>query len=177
MSIPKKIWLLVIGLLLIAGVGFTLWDYKNWRWEETHKFGQGGQATSEFLPAMKLEGVFSNRIRGVRIKYPKSWDVGEMEFREPFGRAKVSIKVKKDTANLSDIADSKAFGVTRERDYLDANGLAVTILTWDGESQVKQVALAKKGDRLVMIEIICESGAWKIFSKTFEAMYRTLVVL
>lgn len=177
MSIPKKIWLLVIGLLLIAGVGFTLWDYKNWRWEETHKFGQGGQATSEFLPAMKLEGVFSNRIRGVRIKYPKSWDVGEMEFREPFGRAKVSIKVKKDTANLSDIADSKAFGVTRERDYLDANGLAVIILTWDGESQVKQVALAKKGDRLVMIEIICESGAWKIFSKTFEAMYRTLVVL
>ena len=136
---------MVIGLLLIAGVGFTLWDYKNWRWEETHKFGQGGQATSEFLPAMKLEGVFSNRIRGVRIKYPKSWDVGEMEFREPFGRAKVSIKVKKDTANLSDIADSKAFGVTRERDYLDANGLAVIILTWDGESQVKQVALAKKG--------------------------------
>ena len=55
--------------------------------------------------------------------------------------------------------------MTRERDYLDANGLAVTILTWDGESQVKQVALAKKGDRLVMIEIICESGAWKIFRR------------
>ena len=177
MSIPKKIWLLVISLLLIVGVGFTLWDYKNWRWEETHKFGQGGSATSEFLPAMKLEGVFSNRIRGVRIKYPKSWDVGEMEFREPFGRAKVAIRVKKDTANLSDIADSLAGGVTAERDYIDAQGLAITILTWTGDKEVRQVALAKKGDRLVTIEVTCESGAWKIFSKTFEAMYRTLVLL
>ncbi|KKU01650.1 MAG: hypothetical protein UY06_C0052G0005 [Candidatus Amesbacteria bacterium GW2011_GWA2_47_70] len=177
MSIPNRPLLLVVGSLLIVGIGFTVWDYKLWRIEETKNYGQGWEENKGVAPAQKLAGVYTNKLLKFRIKYPQDWEAKDMTFSEPFGRAKITVTVEKDTRDLPIIADEMAGGITRERNYINTESASLVILTWAGVKETKQVALAKKEDRLYKIEIICESGIWKAWSATFEEIYRSLVLL
>lgn len=167
----------IAGLLIAVGVIFTVWDYKNWRIEETKNYGHGWAENREVAPAQKLKEVYTNAPLKFRIKYPEGWDAGEMTFRDPSGRVKMQVRVEKDARDFSAIADEMAEGVTRDRSYINTETASLTVLTWEGARETKQVAMAKKNDRLYKITVTCESGVWKFWFATLEEIYRSLVLL
>lgn len=173
MSIAK----ITLGVLIIGGMIFTVWDYRQWKIEETKNYGQGREESKGMSAARKLGGVYTNRILRFRIKYPQDWEVKGMTFSEPFGRAKITVTVVKDLRDFPIIADEAAVGVTRDREYTSTDTASLSILTWEGASETRQLALAKKEDRLYKIEITCWNGVWKVWSATFGEIYRSLVLL
>jgi len=158
---------LTVGALIGAGMIFTVWDWRQWRIAETKNYGQGWEENRGVAPAQKLAGVYTNKLLKFRIRYPQDWGA----------KAKIKVTVKKDTRDLPVIADEMAKGITQERGYINTESASLVILTWAGVRETKQVALAKKEDRLYKIEVICESGIWKSWSATFEQVYRSLVLL
>ena len=166
MSIAKKTLLLVIGSLLIVGMISTVWDWRQWRIEETKNYGQGREANRDVAPARKLGGVYTNKILRFRIKYPQNWEVKGLTFSEPFGRIKMVVTVVKDERNFPIIADEAAAGVTQERGYINTESASIVILTWEGGDETKQIALAKRDNRLYKIEVTCGNGIWKSWSAT-----------
>lgn len=175
--------------LLIAGVIFTLWDYKNWRREETRLYGLGKPVEVGYSPAADLGETFTNSVAGVRIKYPKDWKIrsnpelekegahlsgNKIEVLEmSSGGVTVTVSVQEVKQDLPVIADKMAAGIVKERDYITSATAAWTILTWSD----KQIALAKKDNRLYVVEATFEKSAWKQFSKTFEEIYRQAVLI
>lgn len=179
-----------IGIvLLIAGVVFTVWDYKNWRWEETHLYGLGKPVEAGYSPAADLGETFTDLVARVRVKYPKDWkmrsnpelekegaklSVKRIEVVEiSLGEVKIAVSVQEVKQDLPVIADKMAVGIVRERDYITSATAAWTILTWSD----KQIALAKKDNRLYVVEATFEKSAWKQFAKTFEEIYRQVVLI
>ncbi len=173
MSIAK----ITLGVLIIGGMVFTVWDYRQWKIEETKNYGQGREANRGVAPARKLGGVYTNRILRFRIKYPRDWEERGMTFSEPFGRVKMVVTVVNDPRDLPVIADEAAVGVTQEREYFNTESVSLVILTWEKADEVEQVALAKRENRLYRIEITCGNGVWKAWSATFGEIYRSLVLL
>ena len=168
---------ILLGLLISLGMMFAVWDWRQWRIAETKNYGQGWAENKEVAPAQKLEGVYTNKRLKFRIKYPGDWKTSGMTFSEPAGKVKMVITVEKDTRDLPIIIDKMAEGVTKPRDYINTESASVVVLTWGGVRETKQVAIAKKEDRLYKIEVTCESGIWKSWGATFEEIYRSLVLL
>ncbi len=168
---------LIIFALVAMGMIFTIWDWRQWRIEETKNFGQGWEENKGVGPAQKLAGVYTNKLLRFRIKYPRNWEAEGMTFSEPFGRAKIAVTVKRDSRDLPVIADEMAGGITQERNYINTELVSLVVLTWKGARETKQVVLAKKEDRLYKIEVTCESGIWKAWEATFEEVYRSLILL
>lgn len=184
MSIAK----LTLGALIIGGMIFTVWDYRNWRWEEMHLYGLGKPVEVGYSPAADLGETFTNSVARVRIKYPKDWKIRsnpELEKRGAHlsankievlemasGGVTVAVGVQEVKQDLSVIADKMAVGIVKERDYITSTTAAWTILTWSD----KQIALAKKDNRLYIVEATFEKSAWKQFSKTFGEIYRQAVL-
>lgn len=178
---------MTIALLLLVGIGYSIWDYKKWRWEETRAFGQGPEesAKSEVLSAKLI--IYQNGVVGVRIKYPEGLQINEgsrfkvqdsikMGFENlvrmgervevvNFGD-KVRVSVERTELGLSDASDREAgrIELTREWDYINTEKLSITILTWaEG-----QRALAKIGEKLIVIDS-------QIDQKVFFEMLKSLV--
>ncbi len=158
---------ILLGLLISLGMIFAIWDWRQWRIAETKNYGQGWEENREVAPAQKLEGVYTDRLLKFRIRYPQDREA----------KAKIKVIVEKDIRDLSVIADEMAGGITQERNYINTESVSLVILTWAGARETKQVALAKKEDRLYKIEVTCENGIWKSWSATFEEVYRSLVLL
>lgn len=158
---------ILLGLLVSMGMMFTVWDWRQWRIAETNNYGHGWEENREVAPAKKLGRVYTDKLLKFRIRYPQDWGA----------KAKIRVTVEKDTRDLPVIADEMAGGITQERNYINTESANLVVLTWKGVSETKQVAIAKKGDRLYKIEVTCESGIWKSWSATFEEVYRSLVLL
>lgn len=156
---------------------FTVWDWRQWKIEETKNYGQGRAESRGVAAARKLGGVYTNRVLRFRIKYPQDWEVKGLTFSEPFGRAKITVTVVKDTRDFPIIADEAAVGVTQDREYTSSDTVSLSILTWEGANETRQLALSKKEDRLYKIEITCGNEFWKAWSATFGEVYRSLVLL
>lgn len=161
---------IIITLLLLAGIGYSVWDYKKWRWEETRAFGKGPEesAKSEVLSTKLI--IYQNGVVGIRIKYPEGFKINEnpkFEVLNPkqkfedvvrmgervevvnFGD-KVKINVERTDLGLSDASDRETgrIELARERDYINTEKLSITILTW----AQGQRALAKIGEKLIVID-------------------------
>lgn len=156
---------------------FTVWDWRQWKIEETKNYGQGRAESRGVAAARKLGGVYTNRVLRFRIKYPQDWEVKGLTFSEPFGRVKMVVTIVKDRRNFPEIADEAAVGVTQDRGYINTDSASLVVLTWVGADDTKQIALAKKEDRVYKIEITCGNGNWKFWSATFEEIYRSLILL
>ena len=173
----KSILRLTVGALIVGGMMFTVWDWREWKIAETKDYGHGWAENREVAPAQKLEGVYTNKLLKFRLKYPSDWKVEGMTFSEPGGGVKMVVTVEEDARDLPTIADKMAEGVTQARGYINTDSASLVILTWGGPRETKQVAIAKKGDRVYKIEVTCESGAWKSWSATLEQIYRSVVLL
>ena len=185
MSITK----LALGALIIGGMIFTVWDYRTWKKEETNLYGLGKPVETGFSPALGLEGIFTDQVARIRVKYPGEWKMRsnpELEKRGAklsskkievmeveMGGVKIAVSVQEIKEDLPVVADRMAVGISQERDYITSATAAWTILTWEG----RQVAVAKRDNRLYTVEVTCEKSAWKQFSKTFEEVYRQIVLL
>ena len=189
MSITNRPWLLVIGSLVMAGMIFTVWDYRTWKKEEINLYGLGKPVETGFSPALGLEGIFTDQVARIRVKHPGGWKMRsnpELEKRGArlsskkievmeveMGGVKIAVSVQEIKEDLPVVADRMAVGISQERDYITSATAAWTILTWEG----RQVAVAKRDNRLYTVEVTCEKSAWKQFSKTFEEVYRQIVLL
>ena len=178
---------IIITLLLLAGIGYSVWDYKKWRWEETHAFGKGPNEDSRFKIQDSRLVIYQNNVVGVRIKYPEGMQVNEdsklkiqdsikKRFEElvkvgervevvNFGD-KVKMSVERTDLGLSDASDREArvIELTREWDYINTEKLSITILTGPGG----QRALAKTGEKLLVIDS-------QVDQKLFFEMLKSLV--
>lgn len=173
-----------LGVLVLVGMGFTLRDYLQWRREETKNYGQKSLETAQFQPAGELVGPYENRIAKLRIKYPATWTVREnktgeeiVSFSDPDGRAKLSVGTKQVTQNLSDLAKKEAVGSTKDWEYFNAGGESWVILTWEGERQIVQKVLSKKGNKLWVMEFTCERDVWPVYALTLGQVYRSVTLL
>ncbi|TSC87922.1 MAG: hypothetical protein G01um101416_237 [Microgenomates group bacterium Gr01-1014_16] len=128
---------IIVALLLVVGVGFSVWDYKSWRREEIREYGKGPKINVQSsMFNVQLTEIYQNDELGIRLKYPADWEIEK------------NLKIEKSGKNLPDLVDEEVARLgklDREPDHVSTN---VTVLTKDGN----QTALTKKGD--VFIKII-----------------------
>ncbi len=167
-------------------------DYNNWRHLELDKYGQGGKPQA--APA-SLEGVYSSRVMGLRMRYPQEWKTTEnlklkvpeaklsdkreevARFEKEGGKAKMVVYGVMVEGETVDIVDKEATGITRERDYINTDGASLAILTWERGSEVKQKAIGSRGGRLVILEATCDADEWSGMEPIFWAMYERVVMI
>lgn len=174
-----KPWQWIVAIALVAGIAFSVNDYVAWRKAETANYGQG--LAQEMLPPMALDKPYANYDLKVRLKSPLDWDVvpGQgatvVNFIDPFGQAKIVVKSEISDENLPDIVDANDIETTRYREYPSTDEVKFTVLTWEGPTEVKQKAFAKRNSQLITIEVTCASSTWLKYAKTFDAVYRSFV--
>lgn len=155
-------------------MGISVWDYGRWRKAETEKYGQGPEGAGYKLEAnsYKLDRVYQNKKMGVRIRYPSELVVKENKDQVEFGE-KIKMSVRETNQNLVDVADEEAdkLKLTREREYVNAGPVAITILTWEEGGETRQRALTVNGKTMIVIDAAAgEEGV-------LRAMLESLVII
>lgn len=189
-----------VGIILILGMGWTVFfDYRPWVKAEKVNFGQGPGEQGTVGATNKM---FQENGASVRIGYPEGWQVSSVwESKTWFPKTDVAIFTPPDDkqvkltitrftkkGSLVDIVDAeveakKALGWIPfgERQYV--NGVEdVTIVTWQVKQNDKtlimvQEALAKSGDKLVIVRAESDQTNWKQYSNIFWEMYKSLVII
>ncbi len=64
--------------------------------------------------------------------------------------------------------------LSRERQYVNGNAGAITILTWEAGGETHQRALIGREDQLVALEAAAPTAVWATFEPTFWAVYQSL---
>lgn len=191
----KVIWTLVC-LILVAGMGLSYQDYKQWRVLEVGKFGQGSAAEAELSPAKNLGLPYSAYVGNFRIKAPMGWVATEnltlknmhpgpvlpkqklaeiVRFKDPASEAQMVISGMRTDEDLTTLAKTLDQGITRDREYFNTDNLSITVLTWDGPQQVVQKAMFLTNGSLVVIEASAGVSAWKTWERTFAASYLSAI--
>ncbi|HBC73123.1 hypothetical protein A2379_00030 [Candidatus Amesbacteria bacterium RIFOXYB1_FULL_47_13] len=191
----------VLGILLIAGMVFTVWDYRDWKWEETRKYGHGYE--DQLAPAVALTRTYQNDLVRVRLKYPEEWEINEIsnsaltfeEMVKEGGRVvvaqwpgKMTLSIEKTTRGLPDIADEEVrllnkagVNLSKEREYISTQETNMTVLTWEKPNAVRQQeviqrGLAEKKGRLAVAEAKVSQADWLKWGKTFWEIYRSIII-
>lgn len=160
---------LLIGVIGVFGVFGSIWEYRNWRKEETTNYGQGWQETKALKEPETLVGPYVNELQKYRIRYPKNWNIKEDKQSTIFYLDRKSIRVERVTIsmNFPDFVDSEAQNIIRDRDYSDS----LVVLTFDG----KQKALSQKGNVVYIVTAIAPKENWNEYELTFKEVYKSLV--
>lgn len=194
----RLVLMVVCGVFLAAGAGYTVWgDYLPWKRAESANFGHG---PGEIGAMGKVNTMYQESGAGVRINYPKGWKVRTVWglkgwkpatdvviFTPPENDAKVIVSRREVLGSLVDQADGMikektSLGyVSEERQYISALE-DITVLTFriklpDGTNRVKQSALAKNGDVLVIVDVDAADSEWENMLGIFWEMYKTLVII
>ena len=158
----------------------SVWDWRNWRYEETKNYGHG-PLESLALP-QELAIRYVNEYAGIRMRYPGGWMVVEKlkdiaktaEMAESFkpskltevavitnpgGEVEVKVGVDRTQADLVTALEEQVKGVTgrgiemaREREYLNTEREDWGIITWEvGERTVRR-AVAVFDGRMAVVE-------------------------
>ena len=183
----KSIAYVIVAALLVFGICFSIWDYRDWWKIERERYGQGPQEGQGLSPAGKLVGPVASSFGKFRLRVPESWDKLEskevLRFKHPFAQRGVyptltawSEKTQLDLPQATD-AEAKKYTLTQELDYINTDTTSIVVLTWTDGELTKQQAMAKKNDRLVKIQTSCLTSEWKIYANTFWEVYRSLVLL
>jgi len=191
MSLKTKIVWGVIGVWLVVGVGVSIWDYRNWRQEETKNYGHGPDVEKA---TWKLTRIYQNNLAKIRIRYPEGWEVvtapgdgvvAEFSLREQ--SKKISIEVRKAEGSLTEW-ENKFLQETDpgERPYGDRQVVntdrgSMTILTWQrfagSQTFMRQWGVVKKGELLVVVKFDSGLVDFKIDEVNFREMIISLVLL
>lgn len=163
---------------MVAGMVFSVADYKKWRRAETENYGHG---PGEIRPKLVLGELYQNDVAGIRMRYPSGWRTftyenyrnqgGEIvkkistpevvRFFDPKregGSFNLEVAVRKGSRNLMDevdlvIAGEKAKGwtVVGQRRYWQAGEIPVTGLLTEMAERMTWWGWAQKGDRLIQM--------------------------
>lgn len=183
MSITSR----VAFLLVVVGVGFTVWDYSVWRRAEYGKFGQG---PAQVAPAQKLASPVQSEWAGVRWSVPVGWnlslagaaggDRAEVAKMQD-GQSKITIFMQNYTGNLIGAAEEEVsrrarVALSREREYLNTEFTHAVVLTWEEKDDIIQAALLAEKGKLVIVEAVAPTSAWAALEPTFDAVYRSVIL-
>jgi hypothetical protein len=178
----KALWI-IIGTLVIIGVGFTFWDYIQWRHEELDRYGQGWKDLE--APAMQLEQMYQSKLLGVRLRLPAGWKI-EDEGRKIEVEGIMTVTITTSQEGLTDLVNSevaklKASGkeLAWEREYVTTEKMDMTVITWQeelpgGRAQLKQRVMGKMRDKLIRLEVAVPEEEWGKYEKTFWEIYKNL---
>lgn len=161
---------LLIGIIGLIGVIGSIWEYRNWKTEETTNYGQGRAQTKSLKESKTLIGPYVNEKLGFRIRYPQNWNVKEEKQMTTFYLNAIYIQVSVVTTPLDfpDFLDTQAKNVIRDRDYTDS----LVILTFDGN----QKAYTQKGNKVFVITAQAAKENWNEYELTFREVYKSLVI-
>lgn len=195
----------IFAIAVIAGVGITIRDYRQWVHAETDKYGQGYVDTR--APAQELPNLYENKWAGIRIRFPAGWQVVEerqskfvgdnFENQTAAGEqieiAKwgdvMAINVEKTNGNLIDIVNAE-IGVIKKNGRMLREGEVLQLetagdgrlLTWEtgtalNNETVYQEAIFENGDKTV--RIVCKTAKtnWSNWEKTWLEIFKSLVVI
>ena len=200
MSLKTKIVWGVIGVWLLTGVGVSIWDYRNWRYEETKNYGHGPDVEKA---TWRLTRIYQNNLAKIRIRYPEGWEVvtasafideariewpgdGEVvEFRNK--NLNVRVSVSKAEGSLTEWENKflqeadpgeRPYG---DRQVVNTDRGSMTILTWQrfagSQTFMRQWGVAKKGELLVVVKFDSGLVDFKIDEVNFREMIISLVLL
>jgi hypothetical protein len=161
---------ILIGVIGVMGVIGSVWEYKNWKVQETSKYGQGWEQTKTLKEPETLIGPYVSKDQKFRIRYPKNWEVLEDKNSTTFFFNSNSIRITqvKTGLNFADFVDSQSSGVTRDRDYIDS----LVILTFTG----RQKALTQKDNKIYLVEATTPPINWNEYELTFKEVYKSLTI-
>jgi len=180
----SKVWWLLGGLVL-AGVMFTFWDYRNYQKIETINYGHG---PGEKAVTWKIDQLYQNEAAKVRIKYPIELKIINSDIVGFEGEGvKISLKVKPATGMLKDWEDKEIAGLAKneqmygERSYENTERVNMTVINlqrFEGDkTYMVSRYLAMKYNRLYTLEFVTELGNWQKNEGNFKEMARSLVLL
>jgi hypothetical protein len=173
----KKRLMWVVAGLMAVGIGVTLVDYIGWRHAETDKYGQGWNDLKS--PAEELSNMYQDPIAGFRLRLPKGWKLGEL----------VTVTMASSDIGLTEIVTDrvealKSRGIKLDRDWEYANSekINMTVITWEeeqsgGTTLTRQEAMAKKGPKMLDINVSVPTGDWGKYENTFWEIYKNAEIL
>lgn len=179
--------IVVVGLLMVGIVG-SIKDWRDWKYQETYRYGYGWEADRELAAAQKLAGPYQNNVAKIRMRYPEGWDVQETQvvtFTSPFTlnsegkKSSIAVFVGRSDQNLPDLVSAevqKVGKLSKEWEYVNGEKMGFTVITWEGGSWVYQKAMGVADGRLVTIDVSCEKAMWNTFAKTFVEVYKSVVL-
>jgi hypothetical protein len=98
-----------------------------------------------------------------------------VNFKDPNSSAQISVLGMQANTNVTEGSNAMAEGITRDRQYISVNNIPMTILTWDKSDHVEQKVVLISNGNLFVLEVSTSVDAWKIWTKTFDAIYQTWV--
>ena len=184
MNLLTKKWLLVWGLVLF-GIMFTFWDYRNYRKIETENYGHG---PGDQLVSWEVDQLYQDEIRRFRIKYPKELKLDEKNLTFSNNEVSANVSVREKTnGTLKDWEDKEIASFAKneqmygERSYENTERTNMTVINFQrfegDQTKMISVYLAKKEDRLYKFIFETDLANWQKNQGNFKLMARTLVLL
>lgn len=171
---------MVVGLTGIGLVG-SIGEYRDWKYQETFKYGQGVSDDAAKRVDVSLDGPYQSTKEKIRLRYPKGWDVVEntneiVRFENPF--AQIDVKLGKLEGNLPDIVRGASQGkqLLNDWEYVNGDRMGFTVITWQEEGKTHQKALGEKNGRLVIIGVVSETERWGNFKGVIVEVYKSVVL-
>jgi hypothetical protein len=184
----RMFWICLAGLI-IAGMVVTFWDYRNWQRAELAHYGQGWSDLK--APALKLSKMYQNDLIKVRLRLPEEWKATGGQ--EIIIQGMMRVRITNSNKNLTDLVAEKVKRITdggdrlsRDWEYVNSDKIDMTIITWqtnlpgDGSGEkieVRQAAMAKKGDRLLEIDTTVPFDNWGNYENTILEIYKSTELL
>jgi hypothetical protein len=201
----KKIIWIILGLLIATGITVTIFDYKNWRQTELANYGQGWNDLK--APALELTTMYQNNPAGIRIRIPDNWKITERApFLNPIIykgttpitsqpqeviniREIMTVKISYSDKSLTDIVTDEVKRITveggrlsRDWEYANSDKINMTVITRQeeisgGKTEVLQEAMAKKGNKLLEIDVKVPFENWGNYENTILEIYKNTEIL
>lgn len=73
----KPVMFVVLGVVLTIGVGYSVYDYKTWRYEELKNYGHGPGDTQPKIQLPELVQLYRNEVVRIRLRVPAGWVIQE----------------------------------------------------------------------------------------------------
>jgi len=201
-----KVWI-ILALLISAGVGVSVVDYRNWRNEETKNYGHGPRENLE--EALELGSRYINSYAGIRFRYPEGWKMeekvrdiavlaesdrpvvliprGEVEVvrvESPDGEIWVSVgrtQNEDDVVRIleKEIAAGEAGGVKYigEREYWNSEREDWGVITWQDGEWIVKKAWAVEGEKTAVVETRYKAVKQDRWLKTVEELIRGVSII
>ena len=200
--VVRKIAIGVFGVLMVAGMVFSVADYRKWRRAELENYGHG---PGEIRPKLVLGELYQNDIAEVRMRYPSGWRTFTYEnYRNPGGKIvkkittpevvrffdpkrggstfNIEVAVRKGARSLMDEANltvagqkSKGWAVVGERKYWQAGEIPVTGLLMEKEDRMIWWGWAQKGDKLIWMNWEGDKTEVEENEGTFKGIWESTV--
>ncbi len=178
----------VCAILLALGVGYSIYDYRVWRYQETVNYGHGPSDNQPREVKPDLVQVYKNDYLDLRLRLPETWVIKpEGQFvidplvtPQPKLAAglildkrmvavrfadRITVAVQRTKLNLSDLVDRDA-GSIKDRSYVNTNRVSFTLVTFTD----RVVAYAKRDD---IVYVFTWTG---LGDGTFEEILKTVII-